>query len=47
MVEGEEIPPPLKTFEDMKFPASVIKALAKKGISKPSPIQVYKRICDI
>ena len=40
MVEGDEVPPPLKTFEDMKFPASIIKALSKKGICKPSPIQM-------
>ena len=40
LVEGEEVPPPLKTFADMKFPACIIKALQKKGIEKPSPIQV-------
>ncbi|KAB7494206.1 ATP-dependent RNA helicase abstrakt [Armadillidium nasatum] len=40
MVEGEDVPPPLKRFVDMKFPKSVIKALAKKGIEKPSPIQM-------
>lgn len=40
MVEGEDPPPPLKTFADMKFPKIILKGLAKKGIEKPSPIQV-------
>jgi len=39
LVEGEEIPPPLKTFHDMKFPPALIKALDTKGIKKPTPIQ--------
>ncbi|CAL4067252.1 unnamed protein product, partial [Meganyctiphanes norvegica] len=40
LVEGIDVPPPLKTFEDMKFPRCVIKAINKKGIKKPSPIQM-------
>lgn len=40
LVEGEDVPPPLKSFEDMKFPAAILKALQKKGILKPSPIQM-------
>ncbi|CAG2164400.1 unnamed protein product [Oppiella nova] len=40
LVEGEDMPQPIKTFKDMKFPKSVINALKKKGILKPSPIQM-------
>ena len=40
MVEGSDVPPPLKTFEDMKFPKPILKALSKKGIEIPSPIQM-------
>ncbi|XP_065556215.1 ATP-dependent RNA helicase abstrakt-like isoform X3 [Artemia franciscana] len=39
LVEGEDPPPPLATFDQMKFPKAVIKALEKKNIVKPSPIQ--------
>ena len=39
LVEGQEVPPPLKNFADMKFPPCIVKALQKKGIEKPSPIQ--------
>ncbi|KAA0203941.1 hypothetical protein HAZT_HAZT009295 [Hyalella azteca] len=40
LVEGEDVPPPLKSFADMKFPPAILKALAKKNIEKPSPIQM-------
>ena len=40
LVEGEQIPPPCTTFEQMKLLPSLIKALKKNGISKPSPIQI-------
>ncbi|KAK3856412.1 hypothetical protein Pcinc_037264 [Petrolisthes cinctipes] len=40
LVEGEDVPPPLKSFADMKFPRCILKALQKKGIEKPSPIQM-------
>ena len=40
MVEGEEVPPPLKSFADMQFPPAILRALKDKGIVKPSPIQV-------
>ncbi|KAF2344120.1 P-loop containing nucleoside triphosphate hydrolase, partial [Trinorchestia longiramus] len=39
LVEGEDVPPPLKSFADMRFPPAILKALTKKGIEKPSPIQ--------
>jgi len=40
LVGGDDIPPPCKTFREMKYPSSVIRALKEKGITKPSPIQV-------
>ena len=40
LVEGEDMPEPIKSFKDMKFPKSIINALKKKGIMKPSPIQM-------
>ena len=40
IAEGEDIPPPLKSFQDMKFPRSVLSCLKNKGISSPSPIQI-------
>ncbi|KAF2359880.1 DEAD/DEAH box helicase domain [Trinorchestia longiramus] len=40
LVEGEDVPPPLKSFADMRFPPAILKALTKKGIEKPSPIQM-------
>ena len=40
IVEGENIPPPIRTFREMKFPQPVLDALASKGITKPTPIQL-------
>jgi len=40
LVEGRHIPPPCKTFKEMKLPSSVIKGLKKKGIVAPTPIQI-------
>lgn len=40
LAEGEDIPPPLKTFKEMKFPKPVLVALERRGIKKPTPIQV-------
>jgi len=40
LVEGEEVPPPIKSFKDMRFPQPVLDALAAKGIRKPTPIQI-------
>jgi len=39
-VEGIDPPPPLKRFQDMKFPKAVMDGLKKKGIEAPSPIQM-------
>lgn len=40
LVEGEEIPPPLKNFRDMKLHEGIIEGLKEKNIKKPTPIQV-------
>ena len=40
IVEGEECPPPIKTFKEMKFPQCICDALVKKNITRPTPIQV-------
>ncbi|CAL1280112.1 unnamed protein product [Larinioides sclopetarius] len=40
LVEGEDVVPPIKTFKEMKFPKGIIQGLKKKGISKPTPIQM-------
>jgi ATP-dependent RNA helicase DDX41 len=39
-VQGEDIPPPVKRFKDLKFPRPILKHLKEKGISKPTPIQI-------
>mmetsp|Transcript_4565 Transcript_4565/g.4688 ORF Transcript_4565/g.4688 Transcript_4565/m.4688 type:complete len:638 (+) Transcript_4565:274-2187(+) len=40
LVEGENCPPPIKSFREMKLPEPILKALQKKGIARPTPIQV-------
>ena len=40
LTEGEDVPPPIKTFHEMKFPQAIIESLRKKGITKPTAIQV-------
>ncbi|KAI0219015.1 putative ATP-dependent RNA helicase DDX41, partial [Lamellibrachia satsuma] len=40
LTEGEDLPPPVKTFKEMKFPKSLINKLKKCGIRKPTPIQI-------
>ncbi|KAJ7568282.1 hypothetical protein O6H91_01G025800 [Diphasiastrum complanatum] len=40
LVEGEEVPPPIKNFKDMRFPEPIVKKLKSKGITRPTPIQV-------
>jgi len=39
-VEGDDIPPPMKRFKDMKFPLPIITALREKNIQRPTPIQM-------
>ncbi|XP_050435933.1 ATP-dependent RNA helicase abstrakt [Adelges cooleyi] len=40
LVEGEDIPPPLKFFKEMKFNRGILAGLVEKGIKKPTPIQI-------
>uniref|UniRef100_H0VD32 Probable ATP-dependent RNA helicase DDX41 n=1 Tax=Cavia porcellus TaxID=10141 RepID=H0VD32_CAVPO len=40
LVEGDGIPPPIKSFKEMKFPAAILRGLKKKGILHPTPIQI-------
>ncbi|KAJ4821595.1 DEAD-box ATP-dependent RNA helicase [Rhynchospora pubera] len=40
LVEGDDVPPPIKNFKDMRFPEPILKMLKEKGIVQPTPIQV-------
>lgn len=40
IVEGPDCPPPIKSFREMKVPDVILDAMKKKGIQKPTPIQV-------
>ncbi|KAG6558032.1 hypothetical protein Mapa_000212 [Marchantia paleacea] len=40
LVEGDEIPAPIRNFKDMRFPDPILKKLKAKGITRPTPIQV-------
>ncbi|KAJ4844500.1 DEAD-box ATP-dependent RNA helicase 35 [Turnera subulata] len=40
IVDGDDIPPPIKNFEDMRFPDPILKELKERGIVQPTPIQV-------
>ncbi|RKP07822.1 P-loop containing nucleoside triphosphate hydrolase protein [Thamnocephalis sphaerospora] len=40
LTEGEDVPPPIKTFKEMRVPRPVLEYLKAKGIKKPTPIQV-------
>lgn len=40
IVVGEDIPPPIKNFKDMRFPEPILMKLKAKGIVQPTPIQV-------
>ncbi|KYQ91346.1 DEAD/DEAH box helicase [Tieghemostelium lacteum] len=37
---GDNIPPPIPTFKEMKIPYPIIGQLEKKGIKKPTPVQI-------
>ena len=40
LTEGDDIPPPCRSFKEMRFPPPILEALAAKGILRPTPIQV-------
>eukprot|EP01062_Namystynia_karyoxenos_P066071 TRINITY_DN60090_c0_g1_i1.p1 TRINITY_DN60090_c0_g1~~TRINITY_DN60090_c0_g1_i1.p1 ORF type:complete len:639 (+),score=219.23 TRINITY_DN60090_c0_g1_i1:70-1917(+) len=39
IVEGEDVPPPLLSFRDLRGPPALVAALKEKGIVEPTPIQ--------
>eukprot|EP01134_Creolimax_fragrantissima_P001536 CFRG1536T1 len=40
LVEGDNVPPPIKSFAEMKFPKPILRVLKEKGIKRPTPIQI-------
>uniref|UniRef100_A0A914W0H6 RNA helicase n=1 Tax=Plectus sambesii TaxID=2011161 RepID=A0A914W0H6_9BILA len=40
VAEGDNIPPPLRSFEEMKFPKAILDGLKAKGIETPTAIQM-------
>jgi ATP-dependent RNA helicase DDX41 len=40
LVEGQDVPPPLRAFEEMKFPDPILRGLREMKITVPTPIQV-------
>jgi ATP-dependent RNA helicase DDX41 len=40
IVEGNNPPPAIEHFTDMKIPKPILKYLLDKGIKRPSPIQI-------
>lgn len=40
IVDGDDAPPPIKNFKDMRFPEPMLSKLKEKGIVQPTPIQV-------
>lgn len=38
--QGENVPPPIRSFREMKLPDPMLAALEAKGIKRPTPIQV-------
>ncbi|KAL5492551.1 hypothetical protein ACEPAI_3998 [Sanghuangporus weigelae] len=40
LVDGEDVPPPISSFTDMKIPEILVKHLKSKGIVSPTPIQI-------
>lgn len=45
LVDGEDVPPPIKSFEAMRFPPAILAALKAKNILRPTPIQVQAIPC--
>jgi len=40
LIDGEECPPPVKTFREMKLPKCILDCLKSRNIQRPTPIQV-------
>lgn len=45
LVDGDDVPPPIKSFEGMRFPPPILAALRAKNILRPTPIQVQAIPC--
>eukprot|EP00899_Mesostigma_viride_P026890 jgi/Mesvir1/7386/Mv19187-RA.1 len=45
IVDGENVPPPIKNFREMRFPEPILKALKFRGIARPTPIQIQGIPC--
>lgn len=41
-IQGDEVPPPIKSFREMKLPEPMLGALEAKGIKRPTPIQARR-----
>ncbi|KAJ3299049.1 hypothetical protein HDU79_000008 [Rhizoclosmatium sp. JEL0117] len=40
LVEGDDVPPPIKSFKDMRLHEEILAHLQQKGIKSPTPIQI-------
>lgn len=40
LIEGEEVPAPIRNFVEMRFPSTLVNILKSRGIVKPTPIQM-------
>ncbi|KAI8924964.1 P-loop containing nucleoside triphosphate hydrolase protein [Entophlyctis helioformis] len=40
LTEGDDVPPPIRTFREMRIPKPILDFLKERGITKPTPIQV-------
>ncbi|XP_018644392.1 DEAD box ATP-dependent RNA helicase, putative [Schistosoma mansoni] len=40
LTEGDDVPPPIRHFSEMRFPKALIDLLKLRGITKPTPIQM-------
>ena len=40
LVEGDDVPPPIRLFADMKLPQPIVDDLASRNIKRPTPIQM-------
>jgi len=40
MIEGDDPPPPIKSFKDLRVDERILKILSKMKIKKPTPVQM-------
>ncbi|CAL8088582.1 unnamed protein product [Calicophoron daubneyi] len=40
LTDGDDVPPPIRTFIEMRFPVPLVEFLGSRGIAKPTPIQM-------